>query len=59
MPKSLNCRDVGMNCDWRTQGQTEDEVMKKAGEHAKNVHKMNAITPDLERKVRGAIRDTK
>lgn len=59
MSKSLNCRDVGMNCDWKTQGKTEDEVMKKAGEHARVVHKMNVVTPDLERKVRGAIRDAK
>ena len=59
MPKSLNCRDVGMNCDWKTQGQNEDEVMKKAGEHAKKAHNMDAIPPDLQKKVRGAIRDVK
>ncbi len=57
--KSLNCRDVGMNCDWKTQGQTEDEVVKKAAEHARNVHKMNPIPPDVERKVRSSIRETK
>ncbi len=57
--KSLACRDVGMNCDWKTQGKTEDEVMKKAADHARNVHKMNQIPPDMERKVRGAIRDQK
>jgi len=34
-------------------------VMKKAAEHARNVHKMNPIPPDMERKVRGAIRDQK
>ena len=59
MPKTLSCRDVGMDCDFKMQGQTEDEVVRKAGEHAKSVHKMEKITPELERKVRGAVRDQK
>ena len=57
MPKTLACRDVGMNCDFKTQGQTEEEVLKKVGEHARTEHKIDQITPELERKVRGAIRD--
>ena len=57
MPKTLACRDVGMDCDVKIQGQTEDEVLRKAGEHARTVHKMDKITPELERKVRSSIRD--
>lgn len=48
-----------MNCDWKTQGNTEDEIVRKASEHARTVHKMNTIPPDMEKKVRGAIRDVK
>jgi predicted small metal-binding protein len=59
MPKSLSCKDVGMNCDWKTQGQTEDEVLKKASEHARTVHKMNQMPPEMQQKVRGAIRDVR
>jgi predicted small metal-binding protein len=59
MPKSLQCKDVGINCDWKTQGQTEDEVMKKASEHARTVHKMNQMPPEMQQKVRGAIRDVR
>ena len=59
MPKSLSCKDVGLNCDWKTQGQTEDEVLKKASEHARTVHKMNQMPPEMQQKVRGAIRDVR
>ncbi|HEY3056229.1 MAG TPA: DUF1059 domain-containing protein, partial [Thermoanaerobaculia bacterium] len=58
MPKSLACKDAGMkDCDFKTQGQTEQEVMQKAAEHAKKAHNMQTIPPDVERRVRGAIRD--
>jgi predicted small metal-binding protein len=57
MPKTLACRDVGMDCEFKIQGQTEDEVVRKAGEHARTVHKIDKITPELERKVRSSIRD--
>jgi predicted small metal-binding protein len=57
MPKTLACRDVGMDCEFKIQGETEDEVVRKAGEHARNVHKIEKISPDLERKVRSSIRD--
>ena len=29
------CRDVGVDCDWRTSGATEDEVMASISEHAR------------------------
>ena len=32
--------------------------MKKAADHAKSAHGMAVIPPDVERKVRAAIRDT-
>jgi len=57
MAKSLSCRDVGIDCDFRTEGKNEDEVLKKAGEHARSVHKIDKMTPDLERKVRAAIKE--
>jgi predicted small metal-binding protein len=59
MPKSLACRDVGMNCDFKTQGNTEQEVMQKVSEHAKKAHNMQTIPPDVERRARSAIRDVK
>lgn len=57
MTKTYTCRDVGVNCDWKVSGKDEADVMSKIKDHARTVHKMDPIPPDLERKVRAAIRD--
>ncbi len=59
MAKTLRCRDVGMDCDFVARGNTEDEILKKAAEHAKAAHNMNEIPPELLSKVRSVIRDEK
>ena len=35
---SITCRDVGQNCDREVQGETEEELMKNAAEHAVKDH---------------------
>ena len=35
MGKMLRCKDVGVDCDFVARGKTEEEVLKKAAEHAK------------------------
>jgi predicted small metal-binding protein len=57
MSKTYTCRDVGVNCDWRVTGKDDAEIMRKIQEHARTEHNMNPIPADLERKVRGAIRN--
>ena len=57
MPKTYTCRDVGVDCDWKVRGRDEAEVMGKIRDHARQVHKMDPIPADLERKVRAAIRE--
>jgi predicted small metal-binding protein len=57
MPKTYTCRDVGVDCDWKVRGSDQEDVMRKIRDHARAVHKMDPIPPDLERKVRAAIRD--
>jgi len=57
MKKSPRCRDVGADCDFTICAKTEDEVFKKAKQHAKEVHNMREIPKDLYDKARSAIRD--
>ena len=57
MTKVLRCRDVGMQCDWVARGATEQEVLKKAGEHAAATHNMKNIPPETLAKIRAAVRD--
>ena len=57
MAKAVNCRDVGMDCDFEASANTVEELMKKCAEHARTGHGMTEIPPDLVAKVQGAIRD--
>ncbi len=59
MPKTVTCRDVGVDCDFKAQGKDETEVMRKVEEHARTVHHINPIPQDLQNKVRSAIHDEK
>jgi len=57
MAKVLKCRDVGMDCNFEVRAKTEEEILKKAAEHAKTVHNMKDKTKEVVEKVRAAIRD--
>ena len=57
MAKTYTCRDVGVDCDWKTSGATEDEVMAAIGEHAAEVHPEIDLTPELMTAVRNVIKD--
>jgi len=57
MAKTVNCRDVGVDCDFVARGETEQEVLDQCSEHARTAHGMNEIPPELAAKVRSSIRD--
>ena len=57
MARTYTCRDVGVDCDWKTSGETEDDVMANIQEHAAQVHPDIELTPELVTEVRGAIKD--
>jgi len=54
--KDFHCRDAGMNCDYVAKGMTNDEVLKKAGEHAAKVHQLK-VSGDLATKVTSLIHE--
>jgi predicted small metal-binding protein len=53
MAKVLKCGDVVPGCDFEMTGNSEEEVLQKAAEHAKTDHGMENVPPE----VRGAIHD--
>ena len=57
MARELRCGDLMPGCNFVAEGKDDSEVMKKAAEHAKSVHKMVAIAMDVEKKARAAIRN--
>ena len=57
MAKILRCRDVGMDCDFVARAETEEEILKKAAEHAQATHNMKEIPEEVLTKVSAAIFD--
>ncbi len=57
--KTVKCRDVGVDCDFVARGQTDQEVLRDAAEHARSAHGMKEIPPELAAKVKAAIREEK
>ena len=55
--KAIHCGELMKGCDFVARGATEDEVMKKAAEHAKTAHGIQNITPELAQKVKAAIKN--
>jgi len=58
MPKVLECAkvDPSSGCQHVVRGETEDEVLQKAGEHAKE-HGIRDVTPELIERVKANISD--
>jgi len=57
MSKVLHCADVVGSCDFVARGESEQEILTQAAEHARSAHNINEITPDVAEKVKAAIRD--
>jgi len=57
MAKVLRCKDVGMDCDFVARADSEEEILKKAAEHAATTHDMKEIPEEVLAKVRAAIRN--
>jgi predicted small metal-binding protein len=55
--KVVNCRDVGVDCDFAARGETVDDVLRQCGEHARLAHGYEDIPPELVDKVKAAIRE--
>jgi predicted small metal-binding protein len=57
MTKVLKCRDVGMDCDFEARGNSEDEIMVQAAEHARRDHGLESIPTEIATAVKAAIHD--
>ncbi|HEX8909928.1 MAG TPA: DUF1059 domain-containing protein [Anaeromyxobacteraceae bacterium] len=54
--KDFHCRDAGMKCDFVARGESKDEILRQAGEHAQKAHQMT-ISPELTKRVESLIHD--
>ncbi len=59
MPKTIHCRDAGVDCDFVCRGETEEELFRNALDHGRKFHGMTEIPKDLQEKMRKLIREEK
>lgn len=57
--KTISCREAGFECDYIVKGQTEEEVINNAAEHAIKEHgvKSEDMTPEMKEKIRALVRE--
>ena len=51
----LSCKDTGADCDFEVRAETEEELLQKAAQHAKEVHQME-VGPEMVEAVRKLVR---
>ena len=56
MAHVLKCGDLMPGCDFEAKGDSVEEVMQKAAEHARTAHQISEITPAIAQMVQGAIK---
>ena len=58
MAKEIRCGEIVVGCEFRAEGATEEEIVKKVAEHAAAAHGVKTVTPELAAQVKAAIRTT-
>lgn len=55
MKKIIRCRDVGFDCEGVIKANTEGEALAFAAEHAKKVHGLKDVTPEIVEKIKSVM----
>lgn len=54
--KTLNCGDAGFDCEGKISGESEEEILSQAAEHARTEHNVE-VTPEMADQLKTLIRD--
>jgi predicted small metal-binding protein len=57
MEKLLSCRDMGLDCDFEACGETIEETLKTAVDHARAIHGLKDISEKDLMRARSGIKD--
>ena len=57
MDKKLSCKDVNRECEYVVCARTEEEVLRKVGEHTQAIHGIQGFSKEFYDKAKAAIRD--
>ena len=53
---SFKCSDIGMACNFQAVEKTNEDLMERIKEHARRAHNIERLTPELEAKIKNAIK---
>ncbi|MCL4376145.1 DUF1059 domain-containing protein [Candidatus Parvarchaeota archaeon] len=59
MAYTFACKDIGLDCGFKTKAKTKEELLPLIAKHAKEKHGMDPIPPDVMQKVQAAIKEKK
>ena len=57
MAKVVHCRDVGFDCDGVVRAETEEDALRQVAEHARSVHGLEEVSPEIAEQVRSVMRE--
>ena len=57
MTRVLHCADAGFECDKTIEGVSDDEVMSKAADHAREAHGLDEVDEETGAKLRSLIHE--
>jgi predicted small metal-binding protein len=57
MKKTIHCRDVGFDCDGVIRAESEEEALQMAAQHAREVHGLQEVSPEVVQKLKSIIRN--
>jgi predicted small metal-binding protein len=59
MKYTFACKDIGMDCGFKAEAKSKEELLPKIAAHAKEQHNMDPIPQDVMDKVNAAIKEKK
>jgi predicted small metal-binding protein len=59
MSKILYCRELVSGCQEVFRGETEEDVLRQASDHSRNVHNVKEIPKNLRKKMHRLIQEDK
>ena len=57
MEKVIHCREVGFDCNGVIRAKSEEEALKMAADHARSVHGLKEVTPEIVKKIKSVMRE--
>ncbi len=53
--KQFRCGEIVPDCDHTIEGESEDDILARIGDHAREAHGMDEVPPEIHDRVRSLI----